>query len=207
MAFLMTTAVIFLFSKSWISQSLKDFSEEELSTSLQSYVTSIKGVQKLQLAELSQVETFTRTSRGRVLWKRLELPSVVVSMKAPVQYTYYINLKKSFRIEKGESGDLRILVPPFEANPPALDLSQLQITYEKSSVFRDEARVRDMLLSEVSDLLIERSQAHKALVMDVAQDEIKEILQPWIQKLKAKGSVEIIFSDLNELPQNPNLIQ
>ena len=92
--------------------------------SFESFAASIEGSNYLQFATLEQVEVFKLTDRATVFWGAVELPDVVVSATAPVEYTAYLDLnaKWEFRIE----GDrIEVTAPPIQFNKPAIAVSRI----------------------------------------------------------------------------------
>ncbi|MEM7646800.1 MAG: hypothetical protein AAF203_07825, partial [Pseudomonadota bacterium] len=89
---------------------------------LESFLIQVRGVKKIQVAELDQLESISQESRKKVLWNRFELPSVVVAVKVPVSYTYYLDLEKPWSVVE-QGGRLKVTTPPIQFNPPAPDIS------------------------------------------------------------------------------------
>ena len=79
--------------------------------------TALSGTTRLQFATLREVEVFSRRDETRLFWGQVPLPDVVVEARAPVEYTYFLDLEKpwSFRLE---GGVLRVLAPAIEWNLP-----------------------------------------------------------------------------------------
>ncbi|MFQ5349345.1 MAG: hypothetical protein ACE5EG_02750, partial [Thermoanaerobaculia bacterium] len=68
------------------------FRQGRIEISFTSHATSVTGSSYLQFANLRQTEIYTRQDEASLLWGTLELPEVVVSATAPVEYTYYLDL-------------------------------------------------------------------------------------------------------------------
>src|SRR5262245_13961098 len=56
--------------------------------------TSLAGSTRLQFATLRQDEVFSRRDHRSLLWGQIVLPDVVVEARAPVAYTYSLDLEK-----------------------------------------------------------------------------------------------------------------
>ena len=168
-----------------------------METTLRTYFTKVYGQQKLQVAQLEQLEKVSRTSRRKVLWENLELPTVVVSIEVPVTYTYNIDLKKEWSIQPaGEARGYRVVAPPLEWNRPAPDISAMEIVVEKSSVFRNENAISKKLLSELSGFLDERSEQNLHIVREQARQEICKLVEKWLVAYHDEDfSVEVVFPD------------
>ncbi len=96
-----------------------------VTTTFRSYATEVTGTTRLQFAELRQEELFERRDTEAVLWGALALPDVVVEARAPVTYTYFLDLDKEWRFRL-EGRDVLVVVPPVEWNRPAVDVSALR---------------------------------------------------------------------------------
>ena len=68
------------------------FKSGTVTTRFISYAADMSGSNYLQFANLKQVELFERTDSVTVLWGQFALPDVGVRAKAPIEYTYYLNL-------------------------------------------------------------------------------------------------------------------
>src|SRR5512142_114219 len=68
-----------------------------VTTTFRSYATEVTGTTRLQFAELRQEEGFERRDAEAILWGALALPDVVVEARAPVTYTYFLDLQKEWR--------------------------------------------------------------------------------------------------------------
>ena len=68
-----------------------------VTTTFRGYATEVSGTSRLQFAELRQEESFERRDSEAVLWGALVLPDVVVEARAPVTYTYFLDLDKEWR--------------------------------------------------------------------------------------------------------------
>ena len=47
------------------------------------YVTEVRGVNRLQVAQLQSVDSFSRTDSTAIFWDALQLPDVRVRMEMP----------------------------------------------------------------------------------------------------------------------------
>src|SRR5438067_1422555 len=68
------------------------FKRGTITTSFVSYATSLSNTTYLQFATLKQMEMFTRTEEPSTAFGYIPLPDVVVEARAPVEYTYYLDL-------------------------------------------------------------------------------------------------------------------
>jgi len=116
------------------------FNSGTVVTSFVSYATEVSGSSYFQFATLRQIEVFERKDSRATMWGQLRLPDVVVQARAPVTYTYYLDLDGSWEMRL-EDGAIHVLAPEIGHNPPALDASELSWEVRAGSVFRDEGEV------------------------------------------------------------------
>src|SRR5262245_15107517 len=68
------------------------FSQGRITTEFISYATGVSNQHYLQFATLKQTELFTRTEETTTAFGYIPLPDVVVEARAPVEFTYYLDL-------------------------------------------------------------------------------------------------------------------
>jgi hypothetical protein len=145
-----------------------------------SYVIKLNGVQHLQLAELSQVETFERKSTHSLFWDTLQLPDVVVEMIIPVQYTYFIDLKKNFDFSL-QNNILTVYAPEIQVAKPAADISAIELNIKKGSFLRNEKEILKQLRLKASELLERRGNESKLLVLETCRKQLAEVVRQWFR--------------------------
>ncbi len=201
--FLLTGGLFLYFTGQWTKSLVTEFTKEEKQVELRSFLTSLQGVQNLQLAELDQVEEFSETSRRKIFWEKLELPPVVVSVELPVRFTYFIDLKKPWTVTEKDQ-EIVVIAPPLEFNRPATDISAIKIHYEKSSMFRNEASVKDRLMKRLSTYLGNRALENKALVRETARRELGQLIEKWLLPEQKSKKISIYFQDQEGSLNTPN---
>jgi hypothetical protein len=157
-----------------------------ITTTFRSDEARLRGTTRLQFAELRQLETFERRDAERVLWGTLALPDVVVQAHAPVVYTYYVDLEKEWRFRL-EDGEVRVVAPRVEWNPPAVDVSALRYDVREGSVLRDEQIVVERLRSELSGLVAMRARQHVPLVREPGRRKLEGFVETWLVQRFADG--------------------
>ena len=168
-----------------------------VTTSFRSYATSLRGTTRLQIVELRQLEVFERRDAEALLWGTLILPDVVVEARAPVEYAYYVDLEKEWRLRL-EAREVDVLVPALEWNTPAVDVSALQYEIKAGSVFRDEQVVQERLRSELTALAALRARQNLPLVRERARRQIEAFVENWLLRSFADGRdyrVRVRFAD------------
>lgn len=168
-----------------------------VNTTFRSYATEVAGTTRLQFAELRQEELFARRDSEAVLWGALALPDVVVEARAPVTYTYFLDLDKEWRFRL-EGRDVRVVVPPVEWNRPAVDVSALRYEVREGSVFRDEQVALDRLRAEMTPLLDRRARQHVPLVREAGRRKVEAFVETWLVQRFADGAgrrARVVFGD------------
>jgi hypothetical protein len=160
------------------------FRQGSIRTSFVSYATTLTNSQRLQFATLRQMEIFTRTEEPSTAFGYVPLPDVVVEARAPVEYTYYLDLNArwDFRLHDGV---LEVFAPPIRANKPALDVSAL--TYEVKKGHFKTAEALDNLKSSISSLVILRAKDNIPLVRETGRHETEQFVERWLTRAFADG--------------------
>lgn len=160
------------------------FRRGTITTSFVSYATSITNQQYLQFATLKQMEVFTETevrSFGVVDFE------AIVEARAPVEYTYYLDLngKWEFLVE---SNVMHVYAPPIRANKPAVDVSKL--TYETKKyrpLLSSEAEKR--LKQNLTGLINLRARENIPLVKETGRKQVTEFVEKWLIRSFTDGNV------------------
>ncbi|MFN7987729.1 MAG: hypothetical protein U0529_09670 [Thermoanaerobaculia bacterium] len=156
-----------------------------VATTFASTATELRGTKRLQVAELKQVEVVDRRDATELFG--VPLPDVVVSARAPVTFTYVLDLDGAW--EFGLSGrTVTVLAPAIAWNAPAVDVSRLTITTKESSLLRDEAPVVEELRASLTGILAQRARTNVSLVRETARRETEELVRAWL--LRAYGVPE-----------------
>jgi hypothetical protein len=174
-----------------------------VTTSFASYATEVSGTTFLQFATLRQVEVFERKDASSLLWGQLALPEVVVEARAPVEYTYYLDLNQAWTL-KLEGDTILVAAPRIEFNTPALDPSALRFEVREGSVFRDEAAVVEQLRRGLSDLAKLRARQHVVLVRETGRRRTEQFVETWLGRAFSDGArhrARVTFPD--EVPSVP----
>jgi len=178
-----------------------------VTTSFTSYATEVSGSAYFQFATLRQVEVFERRDTSVVLWGQLALPDVVVEARAPVEYTYYLDLNKpwSLRLEKGI---VWVTAPRIEFNAPAIDASAIRFQVREGSVFRDENLALDSLRAGLTEMARTKARQNVALVREVGRRKTEEFVETWLVRGFSDGGTyraRVVFAD--EPPVLPSPVE
>jgi hypothetical protein len=167
-----------------------------------SYAASTRGSQYLQFATLEQTEVFTLTDRATIFWGTVELPDVIVSATAPVEYTAYLDFEDrwDFRLEQNR---ILVIAPPIRFNKPSIDASQIHYEVRQDSLLRDEGAVLEALRIGLTEMSIRRAWDHIADVREIGRLQTEQFVSNWLVQAFADGTeyeVEVRFADETELP-------
>ena len=168
-----------------------------VTTTFRSYATEVTGTSRLQFAELRQEELFERRDTEAVLWGALALPDVVVEARAPVTYTYYLDLDKEWHFRL-EGKDVFVVAPRVECNRPSVDVSALRYEVSAGSVFRDEQLVQDQLRAELTGLTALRARQHLPLVREAGRRKVEAFVENWLVHRFSDGEgyrAQVRFAD------------
>lgn len=173
-----------------------------VTTSFRSDAARLLGTSRLQVVELRQLETFQRRDAESVLWGALALPDVVVEARAPVVYSYFVDLEKDWRFRL-DGRNVLVEAPALEWTPPAADVSALRYEVREGSVFRDERLVSERLRAELTGLLAMRARQHVPLVREGARRQAEAFVERFMGERFADARayrVRVRFADEEALP-------
>ena len=156
-----------------------------ITTTFASTATEIRGTKRLQVAELTQVEVVER--RDAMQFFGVPLPDVVVSARAPVTFTYVLDLDGRWDFDLTER-TVTVLAPPLAWNAPAVDVSGLTFVKTQTSILRDEAPVVEELRVSLTAMFRQRARQNVPLVRETARHEAEEFVRSWL--LRAYGVPE-----------------
>ncbi len=179
------------------------FRSGTVTTSFTSYATEVHGSSFLQFATLKQIEVFERKDEAALFWGQLALPDVVVEARAPVEYTYYLDLNERWLFVL-EGRTLLVQAPPVRYNTPALDVSALRYQIRQGSVLRDEAAVLVKLRQGLSELAKQRARENVALVRETGRRQTEEFVLTWLQARFSDGKdlrAQVRFADEPPTPR------
>jgi hypothetical protein len=142
-------------------------------------------VKRLQVAELSQVEVVERRDAMQLFG--VPLPDVVVSARAPVTFTYVLDLDGTWDFDLTDR-TVTVLAPELAWNAPAVDVSRLTFVKTETSILRDEEPVVEELRASLTAMFRQRARANVPLVRETARRQAEEFVRSWL--LRAYGVPE-----------------
>lgn len=158
-----------------------------------SYATTVTGASYLQFATLKQMEIFQRKDEAMTLG--IPLPDVIVEARAPVEFTYYLDLKGMWRIAL-QDRKVCVLAPPIQFNKPAVDASLIQYEVRKGSIFRRTGPVMEALKERITAETIRRANEHIPLVREEGRKQTAAFIKTWLLREFPDGGnyeVQVIF--------------
>jgi uncharacterized protein YqiB (DUF1249 family) len=177
------------------------FNQGTMTTAFVSYATTVTNTLRLQVATLRQMEVFTRTQQTATAFGYVPLPEVVVEARAPVDYSYYVDLNGPWRFVL-EGNRLQVFAPPLQFNTPAVDPSA--ITYEVRKGYFKTAEATEQLKRSIATLVKLRARENMELVRPHAREQITAFVERWLVRAYADGrdyAVKVYFAD--EKPPAP----
>jgi hypothetical protein len=173
------------------------FKQGTVTTTFTSYATTLRGSQNLQFATLSQQEVFTRKDESSVAFGYIPLPDIIVEAKAPVTYTYYLDLNARWDFLLQE-GVIYVLAPEIKFNKPAVDASRITYELTKKSVLRDTTGAMEHLKSSITWMSYQKAKSNIALVRETGRQQTETFVENWLAKTFSDGKkypVKVRFRD------------
>jgi hypothetical protein len=167
-----------------------------ITTSFTSYATTITNSLYLQVTTLKQQEIFTRTEEPSTGFGYIPLPDVVVEARAPVDYTYYLDLNAEWRLVLRD-GLIQVFAPPIHFNKPAVDVSKIEYEVRKSGLMK-KAEVMENLKQSLTGLVVLRAKENIPLVRENVRRQATEFVEKWLAKSFTDGKnypVKVYFPD------------
>ena len=161
------------------------FNRGTITTSFVSTATTLSNHQHLQFATLKQTEIFTHHEQKSTAFGYVPLPDVVVEARAPVEYTYYVDLKAKWEMTLKDN-TIHVFTPPIRANKPAVDASAITYEVKKGYLKTDEAQ--ENLKRTITSLVTLRAKDNVPLVRETGRKEIAEFVENWLARSFTDGS-------------------
>ncbi len=162
------------------SEISENFNSGKVVNDFRSYITKLEGTNRLQVASIESIDRFSKKDSQSILWNLISLPDVVVELQAPVEYTFFIDLKKQweFRWEEIDTS-IVVIAPALEIGTPAVDVSGMEINEKESSFLRDEDEVKEKLRLELSEKLKYSASDKIPLIREIARKEVRNFIGDW----------------------------
>lgn len=180
-----------------LAQLAAAFADRTVEIRFASEAVEIAGSQFLQFATLEQTEIFERIDSSTVLWGTVTLPDVVVEARAPVTYTYAVDLLGRWQLDLVD-GILFVTAPPIEVNEPAIDASRIEYRVKQDSLVRDSDAALEALRRLLTDLARRRAEDNVDLVRDTGRRQLEEFVRAWLVRDYEESKrlrIEVRFAD------------
>lgn len=171
------------------------FNRGVITTSFISYASSVSPSHYLQFATLKQMELFTRKDEKSTAFGYLSLPEVIVEARAPVEFTYYLDLNAEWRLVLKDHV-VYVFAPGIKYNKPAVDVSKLEFEVKKGIIKTKE--VQEDLRKSITYLTAERARENISLVRETGRRQTAEFVEKWLAKSFSDGktfAAKVCFPD------------
>jgi hypothetical protein len=183
------------------------FKTGRITVEFKDYVTEVRGVNRLQVAQLQSVDSFSRTDSTAIFWDALQLPDVRVRMEMPVEYSYYLDLNEPWTFAWREAEQAIVVdAPALRCATPAVDLAGMRVEVLEGSVLRDEAAVQERLKSQMPELLRRAAEQKIPLVRETARRQTRLFVENWFVKVRFQDApvkphvLDVAFADETAAP-------
>ena len=180
-----------------LAQIAAAFADRSVEIRFASEAVEIAGSQFLQFATLEETEIFERIDSSTVLWGTVTLPDVVVEARAPVTYTYAVDLQGRWELDLID-GILFVTAPAIKANEPAIDASRIEYRVKQDSLVRDSDAALEALRRLLTDLARRRATENIDLVRDTGRRQVEEFVRAWLvhdYEESRRLRIEVRFAD------------
>ena len=181
------------------------FTRGTITTEFTSYATTVTNQQFLQFATLKQREIFTRSESGTTGFGYIPLPEVIVEARAPVEYTYHLDLNGSWKFVL-QDGVVHVYTPPIRFNRPAVDVSAITYEVKKGLLKTDQAL--ENLKQSITSLVTLKARENIPLVRENGRRQTAEFVERWLMKSFTDGkqyTVQVHFPDEKPAENTPIL--
>ena len=168
-----------------------------VTTNFASYAMAITNTQYLQLTGLKQTEIFTRTEEPSTGFGFIPLPEVIAEARAPVEYTFYLDLNEPWRLVLQDSV-IYVSAPPIRPNKPAVDVSKLTYEVRKGYLNPKKSEVMENLKQSITSLVSIRARDSIPVVRENVRRQATEFVEKWLLKNFTDGKqypVKLYFAD------------
>ena len=179
------------------------FNQGKITTEFISYATAVSNQHYLQFATLKQTEIFTRTEEASTAFGYVPLPDVIVEARAPVEFTYYLDLNARWHFVL-QDGVVYVFAPPIKFNKPAVDASA--ISYEVKKGYLKTAEAQENLKKSITSLVTLKAKENLPLIRENGRRQTTEFVEHWLMRSFSDGKqypVKVFFPDEKPPPGLP----
>lgn len=171
------------------------FTRQTITTTFSSYATSLHPSQFLQFATLKQTEAFTQSNQTVTGFGYIPLPEIIVEARAPVEFTYYLDLDAEWKFELIDDVVV-VRAPRIRFNKPAIDAAEITYEVRKGSLLRNHEQALEELKKSLTSLAHLRARENIALVRDTGRRQVVEFVEKWLAHTFSDGenyAVKVYF--------------
>jgi hypothetical protein len=162
------------------------FKGGHVTTEFISYASSINPTHRLQFATLKQTEVFTRNDQATTGFGYIPLPEIIVEARAPVEFTYYLDLNATWRLVL-EDNVIYVLAPRIQFNQPSVDVSAIKFEVRKDSVLRNTTESLEGLKQSITQLTRLKARENINLVRETGRRQTGEFVEKWLSRQFSDG--------------------
>lgn len=166
---------------------ISSFNSGHVTTEFISYASSIHPTHRLQFATLKQTEIFTRKDEATTGFGYIPLPEIIVEARAPVEFTYYLDLNAPWRLVL-ENHVIYVQAPRIQFNQPSVDVSGVKFEVRKDSVLRNTAESMEGLRQSISQLARLKARENIGLVRETGRKQTAEFVEKWLSRQFTDGT-------------------
>lgn len=160
-----------------------------------SWASRVSGTSRLQVATLRSIEIFQLADSATLLG--IPLPEVVVEARAPVETTWYLDLKAPWTVRMKDRF-VFVSAPALQSNTPSIDVAHLEYREVKGSLWRRSAPATEKLRLALGPMARRAAAAHLPQVRETARAQVAAFVRAWILHEEGEGepgSVQVRFAD------------
>ena len=183
---------------------MRDVVNREVQVTFSDQATRINGSVYLQFATLENTTWFEFKDSASVAG--VALPDVEFVARAPVEYSYYVDLNGQWDFVMPDEKTLEVYVPEIAYNAPAVDVSRLKWWVVKGSVLRDEEAAAERVKVRFSSFARQSARQNIRVVREEGRARVEEFVRDWVMTTYGEPSdltIHVYFADEKTSPVPP----
>jgi len=140
------------------------------------------GVGRLEIGIVESNETFTKSSKTRILWDLISRGETVAEIKVPVTYRYHLDLAAEWKISVKDNLCI-VVAPPIQASlPVAIHTDKLQKSVKEGWAQFNGEELADELHRSITPKLNEFASSEKniANIREEARGSVAKFIRSWL---------------------------
>jgi hypothetical protein len=168
---------------------------QTIKTDYASTGTTLARTQYLQVGRINQIELFERRDSAKRLG--VPMPDLIVSARAPIEYTYYLDLTGNWEFAF-DGKRVQVIAPAIQFNKPAVDASAISYKVEEDSFLRNSAAAIDALKRSITRESEVRAKENIQLVRETARRGAEQFVSNFVVHMYGADKetpVSVVFRD------------